>query len=284
MDVTIDGARIFYLPVGSPARHPLIVLHGGPGLDHTEMHPWMDALADTFYLIYVDQRGQGRSERVAPATLTLGRFAEDVTKLASALGFDRYAVLGHSFGSFVALAHAIEQRGATQYLLSGCTGSFTKTMPEIQANLAAFEPEELRDDVTRSWALEPSVRTQEEFAEVMRLQMPFHFATTTSDAYHRYLASDHNTVYSPEVLAYFSEHEYAIEYEDQLRDIAKPCLVMTGQYDRTCTPRAARDLHAGIPDSELVIFPDAGHQTYMEQPGMYFTAVRDFFTRHPAST
>lgn len=284
MDVTIDGVRVFYVPVGSPERHPLIVLHGGPGLDHTEMHPWMDALADTFYLIYVDQRGQGRSERVDPATLTLGRFAEDVTKLANALGFDRYAVLGHSFGSFVALAHAIEQRGATHYLLSGCTASFTKTMPEIQANLAAFEPVELRDDVTRSWALEPSVRTQEEFAELMQLQMPFHFATTTSDAYQRYLASEHNTVYSPEVLAYFSEHEYAIEFEDQLRDIAKPCLIMTGQYDRTCTPRAARDLHAGIPDSELVIFPNAGHQTYIEQPGMYFTAVRDFFTRHPATT
>jgi proline-specific peptidase len=280
MDVTIDGARIFYLPVGSPERYPLIVLHGGPGLDHTEMHPWMDALADTFYLIYVDQRGQGRSERVDPATLTLGRFAEDVTKLASALGFDRYAVLGHSFGSFVALAHAIEQSCATNYLLSGCTASFSKTMPEIQANLAAFEPAELRDDVTRSWALEPSVRTQEEFAELMRLQMPFHFATTTGDAYQRYLASEHNTVYSPEVLAYFSEHEYAIEYEDRLREIATPCLIMTGQYDRTCTPRAARELHAGIPDSELVIFPDAGHQTYMEQPGMYFAAVRDFFARH----
>ena len=91
MDVTIDGARIFYLPVGSPERYPLIMLHGGPGLDHTELHPWLDALADTFYLIYVDQRGQGRSERVNPATLTLGRFAEDVTKLARALGFFNHA-------------------------------------------------------------------------------------------------------------------------------------------------------------------------------------------------
>ena len=280
MDVSIDGARIFYLPVGSPDRHPLIVLHGGPGLDHTEMHPWMDALADTFYLIYVDQRGQGRSERVDPATLTLSRFAEDVTKLAQTLGFGRYAVLGHSFGSFVALAHAIEQDQASHYILSGCTASFTKTKPELEANLASFEPVELREDVTRSWAMEPSVKTQEDFAEVMRLQMPFHFATTQSAAYRGYLASEHSMVYSPEVLAYFSEHEYAIEYEERLREITKPTLVVTGEHDRTCTPRAARDLHAGIPASELIIIPDAGHQTYIEQPGMYFTAVRDFFIRH----
>jgi proline iminopeptidase len=281
MDVTIDGARIFYLPVGSPEQYPLIVLHGGPGLDHTEMHPWMDALADNFYLIYVDQRGQGRSDRVDPTTLTLGRFSEDVTKLAQALGFVRYAVLGHSFGSFVTLAHAIEQGGATHYVLSGCTASFTKTKPEIEANLASFEPEALRDDVTRSWALEPSVKTQEDFAEVMRLQMPFHFATTESEAYRHYVASAQDEIYAPEVLAYFAEHDYPIEYEEQLGNVAKPTLVVTGQLDRTCTPRAARDLHAGIAGSELVIIPDAGHQTFVEQPRMYFAAVRDFFIRHP---
>src|SRR5689334_18273353 len=98
MDITVDGARLFYLPVGSPRNPPLILLHGGPGLDHTELHPWLDALADDFYLIYVYQRGQGRSERVDPATLSLSRFAADVSALARALGFTRYALLGHSFG------------------------------------------------------------------------------------------------------------------------------------------------------------------------------------------
>lgn len=281
MDVTIDGVRIFYMPAGSPTGHPLIVLHGGPGLDHTEMHPWLDPLADMFYLVYVDQRGQGRSERVDPATLTLPRFAEDVTRLAEALGFERYAVLGHSFGSFVALAHAIERGGASHYFLSAATASFTKSLPEIHANLEAFEPVELREDVKRSWALEPTVRTQEEFAEVMRLQMPFHFASVESGAYARYLALGDRTVYAPEVLAYFAEHEYAIEYEDRLGEIAKPTLALVGEHDRTCTPRAARDLSAGIPGSELVVIPGAGHQSYIEQPAMYFAAVRDFFVRHP---
>lgn len=281
MDVTIDGVRIFYAPVGSSTKHPLIVLHGGPGLDHSEMHPWMDPLADTFYLIYVDLRGQGRSERVDPSTLTLPRFAEDVTRLAEALGFERYAVLGHSFGSFVTLAHAVEQGGASHYFLSAATASFTKSLPEIQANLDAFEPIELREEVKRSWALEPAVKTQQDFAEVMRLQMPFHFASVESVGYWRYLALGDRTVYAPEVLAYFAEHEYAIEYDERLGEIDRPTLVLVGEHDRTCTPRAARDLHAGIAGSELVVIPDAGHQSYVEQPTMYFAAVRDFFARHP---
>ena len=280
MDITVDGARLFYLPVGSPRNPPLILLHGGPGLDHTELHPWLDALADDFYLIYVDQRGQGRSARVDPATLSLSRFAADVSALARALGFARYALLGHSFGAMVSIVHAVEQRDATYYVISGGTASFTKTGAEVEANLAQFEPVALREQVTRSWAMEPTVTTQEQFAELMRLQMPFHFATVESDAYHRFMATD-PTVYAPEVLAYFSANEYAMEYEDRLPGVTQPMLVVTGQYDRTCTPRAARDIAARVPGAELVILPDAGHMTYVEQPGLYLAAVRDFFARHP---
>ena len=283
MEAMIDGARIFYLPVGTEGNYPLIVLHGGPGLDHTEMHPWMDSLADTFRLIYVDQRGQGRSERVDPATLSLSRFAEDVSKLATTLGLRQYALLGHSYGSFVTLAHAVERGDASHYIISGGTASFTKTGPEIQANLDGFEPVELREQVTQSWALEPTVRTQEDFARVMEMQMPFHFMTTESDAYRRFMAASGQEVYAPEVLAYFSEHEYPIEYEDQLATITKPTLVMTGEYDRTCTPRAAREMAAGIPGAELLIVPNAGHMTHVEQPEIVLPAIRDFFKRHPVA-
>jgi proline iminopeptidase len=281
MDVMIDGVRIFYEPVGVEAGYPLIVLHGGPGFDHTEMHPWLDALGDTFRLIYVDERGQGRSQRVDPSTLSLSRFALDVSGLAAALGLKRYAVLGHSFGSFIALAHAIEIGDASHYVLSGGTASFTKTGVEIQENLARFEPEALREQVTQSWMLEPEARTAEECDRIWHMQAPFHFASTETEAYRRYMAASSAIVYAPEVLAYFATNEYAIEYEEQLGRIRKPTLIMTGEQDRTCTPRAARTLHAGIPGSELVILPNAGHMTFVEQPGMYFAAVRDFFARHP---
>ena len=283
MEITIDGVNIFLLPVGDAQRYPLFVLHGGPGLDHTEMHPWLDQLSDTFHLLYVDLRGQGRSQRVDPATLSLSLFASDVTRLAEALGLRDYAVLGHSFGSFVTLAHAIEQGGASHYIISSGTASFAKTAPEIERNLATFEPVALREQVTQSWALEPHARTQEDVARLMEMQMPFHFATTESAAYRHYMEieAEGQAIYAPEVLAYFAANEYAIEYEDRLGEIHQPTLILAGQYDRTCTPRTARDLHAGIPGSELVILPDAGHMTYVEQPELYFAALRAFFAHHP---
>lgn len=282
MDIAVDGADIFVLPVGAESGYPLFVIHGGPGLDHHEMTPWLDALGDTFRLLYIDLRGQGRSQRVDPASLTLSRFALDVTKLAQALGLARYAILGHSFGSFVTLAHAIEQGGASHYVLSGCTASFIKTAPEIQQNLETFEPVALREQVKQSWALEAQAKTQADVATIMEMQMPFHFATTESDAYRRFMAvmTEGHEVYAPEVLAYFAANEYAIEYEDQLGKVSKPALVVTGELDRTCTPRASRELHAGVTGSELLIVPDAGHMTYVEQPDIYLPAVRAFFARN----
>lgn len=280
MEASIGGVRIFYLPVGAESNYPLIVLHGGPGLDHTEMHPWLDELADTFRLIYVDLRGHGRSERVDPQTLSVSRYAEDVTLLAAHLGFRQYAVLGHSYGSFIALAHAVEQGDASHYVISGGSASMSKSMPEIRDNLARFEPVELRDRVIESWRRESEARTPEDVAELMRMQMPFHFASVESDAYRRYMDAEHRAIYAPEVIAHTAAEEYPLEYEEALHTISRPVLLITGEHDRTTTVRASREMHAGISGSDLVIVPNAGHMTYVEQPELYFAAVRDFFARH----
>ncbi len=279
MDVTVDGVRLFYHSVGAEDAYPVIVLHGGPGLDHTEMHPWLDPLSDTFRLIYLDLRGHGRGEKVDPTTLSLSRYAEDVSALANQLGAQRYAILGHSYGSFIALTHAIEQGDASHYIISAGSASMSKSMPEIEANLASFEPIELREQVTESWAREAHVRTMQDAAELMRMQMPFHFASVQSDGYRRYLQAEDHAIYSPEILAYTASHEYHIEYDALLSSIKKPTLILVGEQDRTTTPRAAREMHAGIARSRLQIIPEAGHQSYIEQPAIYFAAVHDFLTQ-----
>src|SRR4029078_13685455 len=97
---------MFVEEVGS--GFPLILLHGGPGLDHTMFRPWLDPLGDEFRLLYVDERGQGRSDRTNPDSLTLHAFARAVDLLAGALGLERCALLGHSFGAIITTWHATE--------------------------------------------------------------------------------------------------------------------------------------------------------------------------------
>lgn len=98
----IEGAGL--APDGPTMRQRPVVLllHDGPGFDHAYFKPWLSPLTDTAQLVYLDQRGQGRSGRPPLATCTLEQMADDVAAFCRALGIDRPVVLGHSFGGFVA--------------------------------------------------------------------------------------------------------------------------------------------------------------------------------------
>ena len=87
---------------------PLFVVHGGPGLDHSMFGHHLDGLASMCRLLFVDLRSQGRSDPAPPETWTLTRMAADIEGLAQTLELERFAVLGHSFGAFVALQHAVD--------------------------------------------------------------------------------------------------------------------------------------------------------------------------------
>src|SRR5256714_10977629 len=166
-----DGYNLHVEEVGS--GFPLIVLHGGPGLDHTMFRPWLDPLGDELRLLYVDERGQGRSERVDPATLSLEVFARDVDLLAEALELDGFALLGHSFGAIVTTWHATEIGTAAAYVISGGADASEPLLADVEASLVAMG--DRGRPIAESWEQEQTVETDAELEVLMRAQMPFDF-------------------------------------------------------------------------------------------------------------
>jgi proline iminopeptidase len=265
-----DGYNLNVEEVGS--GYPLIVLHGGPGLDHSMFRPYLDSLGDEYRLLYVDERGQGRSQRVDPTTLSLEVFARDVDLLAETLELDSFALLGHSFGAIIATCHATELGTAAAYVISAGGESSEALDADVQASLDA-----LGDDgkaIADSWEAEKTVETDAQLKQLLRDQLPFHFHGNPPPGYAE------ETVGSPEVLRYFANMGYgAFDYRPTLKNVDKPTLVIVGEYDRTTTPRASRALHEGIQGSELHVVPDAGHLSFVEQTEDYLAAVRDFLAR-----
>ena len=262
-----DGVGLHVEELGE--GQPLIVLHGGPGVDHTMFRPYLDPLAEDFRLLYLDERGQGRSDRVDPRTLSLEVFAQDVDRLAEALGLETFALLGHSFGAIIATFHAIELGTAERYVISGGGDSSEALEADVAASLAALGEE--GQAIAESWEREKTVETEEELAELMRAQWPFHFAGTAPPGY------GEDTVFSPDVLRHFAVAGYgAFDYVPDLRRVDRPVLVIVGEHDRTTTPRAARVLAEGIPDSELVLLEGVGHMSFVEAPEPFLAAVRTF--------
>ena len=262
--------------------HPLILLHGGPGLDHRMFGDYLDALADEFRLVFVDQRANGRSGRPDESTWTLAQHAKDVSLLAQAMGFARYAVLGHSYGAFVALQHAADYPGAaSQTIVSSGVPSSRMLMPHVERELANFEPIELRQQVTDSWAREPHVRTPEDVGSLLADQLPFHFGDPLDPRIPEYERRSAGAVYGPEVLRKSSSAGYgSIEVEAKLPSVPQPMLVMTGRRDRTCSVEAAEAIAALVPRAQLHIFERSGHMGFAEENELYVATVRDFLRRH----
>jgi proline iminopeptidase len=278
--VFIGDTRLWVLEVGD--GYPLLLLHGGPGLDHTQFRPWMDPLAERFRLVYVDQRSQGRSDLADERTWTLRQMAEDVSALAGAMGLERYAVLGQSFGSFVALQHAVDHGEASHYVLIGCVPG-ARWLERIDEHLAALEPAELRDRIAASWDMETRVQTVDECRQLLVDQMPFHFADAEGDAYRDFLqvATKHMRL-SPHVLRTFANNDYgAIHVEDRLAEIERPVLVIAAEFDRTTVPEGGWAIAEAVPRGDLVLVKGAGHMSFVERPDVVLGAIGAFFDRFP---
>jgi pimeloyl-ACP methyl ester carboxylesterase len=107
--IDVEGAGL--VPDGAVMREKptLILLHGGPGYDHSSFKPLFSALADIAQVVYVDHRGHGRSTRRPRQEWTLDTFADDIVRLCAALGIVKPVVLGQSFGGFVAQRYLARQ-------------------------------------------------------------------------------------------------------------------------------------------------------------------------------
>jgi proline iminopeptidase len=275
--VPIGDTRLYIDERGQGA--PLMILHGGPGLDHHMFGDYLDPLADRRRLIFVDQRGQGQSERAPQDTWSIEQMAADVSGLAASLELERFAVLGHSFGAFVALQHAVDFPGEASHTIVSSGVPSARYLEHVQENLASFEPESLRAQVASSWAREASAQTAEEIASLLHDQMPFHFADPIDARIADYERRTAGGIYSPDVLRYFAQQEYGgIEVEEKLGRVLEPVLVLAGARDRVCSRPAAEAMARGVPDGRLVVFENSGHMTFVEENERYLEVVRRFLT------
>lgn len=279
--VRIDDADLWVVERGPADGLPLIVLHGGPGLDHHEFADYLDPLAERgVRLLLTDLRANGRSELTPPPTWTLERMAQDVIMLALALELGRYAVLGHSYGAFVALQNAVDYPGMAAATVVSCGVATTKDLEGVEAALDAFEPAELRERVAASWAREADVRTPEDVASLMHDQWAFHFKDPSDPRIAAYEERSAGTVFSPDVLRFFAQASYGgIEVEDRLQDVTQPVLLLAGRHDRACPPPAAERMSQLLPNNELHVFEESAHMPFVEQAEEYVRVVGDFLER-----
>src|ERR1041384_1881354 len=102
--VDSHGALIYYMSVGQGA--PLMIIHGGPGASHEYFLPYLLPLMLTNRLVFIDERGSGKSSRLEnPHQYPVANMVEDIETVRQALGLGKISLLGHSFGGVLVQAY-----------------------------------------------------------------------------------------------------------------------------------------------------------------------------------
>ena len=287
--VDANGVLIYYKSFGQ--GDPLFIVHGGPGASHDYFLPHLIPLARTNRLVFIDERGSGRSEKLDDVKqYTVENMADDVEAVRQQLHLGKINLMGHSYGGVLAQAYAFKYQQNLRHLILASTFDSTKALNAFFQTMKQRMPEELRNRIDAM-----------EKAGLYGQGKDFHKGRYTEDymtaawgeGYFPYLYRRKpdanfdpvgNGVMSWDLYRemWGSNGEFVIdgnlvsvEYADRLPSIKVPTLLTVGDHDET-DPSIVKSMHDLIPGSKLVVIPDAGHMNFVDQPVLFRKAIDDF--------
>jgi proline iminopeptidase len=256
--------------------YPLVLMHGGPGLDHTSLLA-LQPLADQFTLIFYDHRCNGHSEGAEVTSMTMENLTADADALRQTLGFDKWAVIGHSFGGMVALEYALRYPQSLSYLVLMNTGGdqwwVNQNAPEILAKrgYSAATVQAARRFYNGQLSPGEFLRTSMKFIGA------YFYRNFLLEMAHEVFSGGPRPKMRPEPLIFgYSQLLPGWTVMNRLGEIKVPTLVMAGRYDFLFPPEHQAILADRLPNAELVLIERAGHNPQMERTAEVIQAVKSF--------
>ncbi len=277
MHLKVNGTRLFF-DVESPGlvtggavmrqQPTLIVLQGGPGFDHGFFGPDHGPVTDLAQVVYLDHRGNGRSDPSPQQQWTLDQWADDLAAFLEALEIERPVVLGMSFGGFVAMNFAIRHPRRLSKLV--LTSTSAKISPE--RSLAAFE--RLGGAAARDAAEAMFDEfTEESASEFFRICLPLYaLAPLHPDRFARVKSP-------PQLFAHLVANILPdMDFLPGLANVTCPTLVMCGEDDPITPIDDAADIAQalGVNLAGFVRVAGARHFLRFDAADEYFGQLRAF--------
>jgi proline iminopeptidase len=283
MHVLVNGVRLFFdvegaglVPDGPVMREKptLVLLHGGPGMDHSTYKPRFSQLADIAQVVYFDHRGNGRSDPGPRERWTLAQWGDDVRDFCEALGIVRPIVLGGSFGGMVALAYATRHPEHPAKLILVSTEAAGGT--HLEERVALFErlggPEV--GALARRRLLDGHL--DEAMLEAwVRLAFPVYTRTPRDPAWTQ------RAIINPEVHMWFMRlggEGQTFDFFPKLPHVKCPTLVLGGEEDPMSPIICQEEIAAALPPhlTRFERFPGCGHGVVADAPERAMSVIRDF--------
>jgi proline iminopeptidase len=258
--------------------YPLLLMHGGPSLDHWSLAPFRQC-ADQFTVIFYDHRCNGRSTGAPVSSMTFENLTADAEALREELGFERWAVLGHSFGGHVALEYALRYPGSLSHLVLLDTGGEARWAQQNAADLLArrgYSPKKVR--LVRRW-FNGEFAPHEYVPMAMRIGPAYYHRPSLWEMAREEVQGGWRMKFRPQALIFAGRHllkDWTVM--ERLGEITVSTLVMAGSSDFVFPPECQRELAAGIPNARLQIIDRAGHSPHSEQTAEVMATLKQFLS------
>ncbi|MBO6662829.1 MULTISPECIES: alpha/beta fold hydrolase [Roseivirga] len=275
----VNGSDVYYKTMGE--GEPLLVIHGGPVLDHSYFLPHFERLAKDYQLIFYDQRACGKSSiEIDSATMNLAGFVDDIEQIRQKLGHEKLNVYGHSWGGLIAMKYAIAYDDKVDHLIlsnsmAPSAVDWQKENLEAAKNINAADQRRL--DVIVSTGLLRSANAVPYIKEMMLLSFKSQmFDARNINKLNLFIPEDFQQ--RSAVFGLLGPDLGTYDLYADLSKIKSPTLVLFGQSE------AAVNLHAqkmtkALPNSRLEVIKNSGHFPFIENPTEFDKSVRSFLNQ-----
>lgn len=277
--VSVKEGRLFYRMAGKGL--PLIVLHGGPGLSQDYLLPQLYKLAENNLVIFYDQRGSGRSleTKLDEQYINIDQFVDDLETLRTSLGFDKFILMGHSWGGLLAMQYAVDHQENLMGLI------LLNTAPADYKGQKAFVEEfglrtkNIHNDIKPIFAYEDfkelnAAQISDLYRKLFSVyfynpkevkDLSLNFSVTSAQSGFKVMEEMSKT-------SWLQPH---INLFPGLKKLSIPTFILHGKQD-IVPVWTAQEIKDAIPQSEIVILDHCDHFPYIEQPSQFFTALNNF--------
>lgn len=276
--INVTGGKVWYKIVGSGDKTPLVLLHGGPGVPSYYLNP-MASLSDDRPVIFIDQLGCGRSDRITDTSLmTIDSYVNQLKQIHDVLGLKDYYLFGHSWGTILAVEYYFAHpEGLKGLILSGPAldiPRWSKDADTLIATLPDTIQTAIRENERNGTFDSPQYQQAVDYYYKLYLARKQPWSSDLDSAFSQigenvYLHMDGPSEFT------LTGNLKDYDATEKLGKISVPTLFIGGEYDEA-RPSTVKYYASLIPNSKVIIIPDAGHLSMQDNPEANDAAIRSF--------
>jgi proline iminopeptidase len=273
----VNGVSLYYESIGEGV--PIVVVHGGPGLDHSYLLPQMGELAKGYRLIFYDQRAMGKSSAEFDSSqMTMNSFVEDLEGIRKAFGLDKMNLMGHSWGGLVSMFYAIRYPSHLQSLILVNTTPASSVLRNLSFGVMSLKTTK-EDSIAQLQIAETDGFKKRDPATMARFFRLLFHGSFHNKQYAESLTLNFDSSYSAKsaMVRQLNRDSTLRSYDifAKLDTIQCPVLIIGGS-DDAVVPGANENIRDHIRGAQYILMPECGHFPFVESPGKFFPAVRTF--------